>query len=180
MRGVLVHGKARAHRGNLEQHAARLAKVNGLEPVAVDDRRRLSAGRDYAIAPRNLLVVKRSPGDVMNRSGSRHAVLRRSDVVYIPSGSTVAASLPRSVAGPLPPERALEQFAARIGARRVGAHLLESLDRVLGRYLRMRRGERRIGRGHYPELQAKRSEEHTSELQSQSNLVCRLLLEKKK
>src|SRR5256886_7101578 len=30
-----------------------------------------------------------------------------------------------------------------------------------------------------PQLQA-RSEEHTSELQSQSNLVCRLLLEKKK
>src|SRR2546427_1383513 len=29
-------------------------------------------------------------------------------------------------------------------------------------------------------LQAARSEEHTSELQSQSNLVCRLLLEKKK
>src|SRR2546427_4784383 len=28
--------------------------------------------------------------------------------------------------------------------------------------------------------QAERSEEHTSELQSQSNLVCRLLLEKKK
>src|SRR5688572_31651463 len=29
-------------------------------------------------------------------------------------------------------------------------------------------------------LDIKRSEEHTSELQSQSNLVCRLLLEKKK
>src|SRR2546430_11050486 len=29
-------------------------------------------------------------------------------------------------------------------------------------------------------LPAERSEEHTSELQSQSNLVCRLLLEKKK
>src|SRR2546430_13254204 len=29
-------------------------------------------------------------------------------------------------------------------------------------------------------LEADRSEEHTSELQSQSNLVCRLLLEKKK
>src|SRR2546430_5946906 len=29
-------------------------------------------------------------------------------------------------------------------------------------------------------LRAQRSEEHTSELQSQSNLVCRLLLEKKK
>src|SRR2546427_4509818 len=29
-------------------------------------------------------------------------------------------------------------------------------------------------------LECRRSEEHTSELQSQSNLVCRLLLEKKK
>src|SRR2546430_11025933 len=32
----------------------------------------------------------------------------------------------------------------------------------------------------FPTLGANRSEEHTSELQSQSNLVCRLLLEKKK
>src|SRR2546427_7750073 len=31
-----------------------------------------------------------------------------------------------------------------------------------------------------PRLGQRRSEEHTSELQSQSNLVCRLLLEKKK
>src|SRR2546427_7600868 len=35
-------------------------------------------------------------------------------------------------------------------------------------------------RGMQPLRQAPRSEEHTSELQSQSNLVCRLLLEKKK
>src|SRR2546430_10889337 len=34
--------------------------------------------------------------------------------------------------------------------------------------------------GSFMRLQLKRSEEHTSELQSQSNLVCRLLLEKKK
>src|SRR2546430_15376050 len=34
-----------------------------------------------------------------------------------------------------------------------------------------------LGRMHQPDV---RSEEHTSELQSQSNLVCRLLLEKKK
>src|SRR2546430_13330645 len=32
---------------------------------------------------------------------------------------------------------------------------------------------------HIPKTDAVRSEEHTSELQSQSNLVCRLLLEKK-
>src|SRR5688572_31112148 len=34
--------------------------------------------------------------------------------------------------------------------------------------------------GRRPGVQPVRSEEHTSELQSQSNLVCRLLLEKKK
>src|SRR2546427_1692319 len=36
-----------------------------------------------------------------------------------------------------------------------------------------------VGRAAWP-LRESRSEEHTSELQSQSNLVCRLLLEKKK
>src|SRR2546427_7192482 len=45
------------------------------------------------------------------------------------------------------------------------------------------RGRRRGRRGHDPVgllEDGARSEEHTSELQSQSNLVCRLLLEKKK
>src|SRR5438034_8091430 len=41
-----------------------------------------------------------------------------------------------------------------------------------GGYRRVRRGHRRLG--------VSRSEEHTSELQSHSDLVCRLLLEKKK
>src|SRR2546430_5819479 len=36
------------------------------------------------------------------------------------------------------------------------------------------------GRARSQRFHEKRSEEHTSELQSQSNLVCRLLLEKKK
>src|SRR2546430_8258767 len=40
-------------------------------------------------------------------------------------------------------------------------------------------GHDRRGRDHQ-QLVVQRSEEHTSELQSQSNLVCRLLLEKKK
>src|SRR2546426_4728404 len=42
---------------------------------------------------------------------------------------------------------------------------------------------RRILKSNYPVLEAwlkRRSEEHTSELQSPCNLVCRLLLEKKK
>src|SRR6266567_4795939 len=43
---------------------------------------------------------------------------------------------------------------------------------------RSRRPDAECGRRGGPD--ARRSEEHTSELQSQSNLVCRLLLEKKK
>src|SRR2546430_8709187 len=37
-----------------------------------------------------------------------------------------------------------------------------------------------VSNGSPPSVRTERSEEHTSELQSQSNLVCRLLLEKKK
>src|SRR6266571_9419471 len=40
--------------------------------------------------------------------------------------------------------------------------------------------DRGAGRRHDPFRQPRRSEEHTSELQSHVNLVCRLLLEKKK
>src|SRR2546430_11953694 len=46
--------------------------------------------------------------------------------------------------------------------------------REIWHYKRRRTGTMSVGGG------ANRSEEHTSELQSQSNLVCRLLLEKKK
>src|SRR5256886_11877958 len=56
---------------------------------------------------------------------------------------------------------------------------------VLERELDQRRGLGRVVHGGVdgvgvPAIREVRSEEHTSELQSQSNLVCRLLLEKKK
>src|SRR2546427_9640644 len=57
--------------------------------------------------------------------------------------------------------------------RSVEAEDDELLVKSVGRAVAAARGcERKTDRG--------RSEEHTSELQSQSNLVCRLLLEKKK
>src|SRR5256886_16815174 len=58
---------------------------------------------------------------------------------------------------------------AGIGAHGAQADFLELLAVEVGRV--------RIECGDHA---AQRSEEHTSELQSQSNLVCRLLLEKKK
>src|SRR5256886_8061608 len=67
------------------------------------------------------------------------------------------ADAPPRAARPRRPWTRLQLPALR--ADRVAARLVERVDRV------------RDGR--------QRSEEHTSELQSQSNLVCRLLLEKK-
>src|SRR2546427_939444 len=78
--------------------------------------------------------------------------------------------------------------------RRLGRDRRSAFDRIaplgpMGETMGDRRtGERRIrdfvaaqlrSIG-YAMLRIRRSEEHTSELQSQSNLVCRLLLEKKK
>src|SRR5438270_10017061 len=56
-------------------------------------------------------------------------------------------------------------FRSHAGTRH---HPARPLPRLLPRLLQ------------FPGKLKKRSEEHTSELQSQSNLVCRLLLEKKK
>src|SRR2546427_6203714 len=66
------------------------------------------------------------------------------------------------------PDRAVRDGPRRLPARR--------------RLLSERRAGPAGARGEpqRPELERARSEEHTSELQSQSNLVCRLLLEKKK
>src|SRR2546430_10078186 len=73
-------------------------------------------------------------------------------------------------------------FRSTRGARSEGRQQKEFRDHKLGSFLDPR------GSDHAPEpvkggtvrcIRLARSEEHTSELQSQSNLVCRLLLEKK-
>src|SRR2546430_5752315 len=78
---------------------------------------------------------------------------------------------PRST--PFPTRRSSDlcgrSTGTRYGQRRAG-------DRSIGtHYGRRRPRDRSLG----TRLTSLRSEEHTSELQSQSNLVCRLLLEKK-
>src|SRR2546430_13455282 len=71
-----------------------------------------------------------------------------------------------------PPRSTLFPYTTLFRSRRVTDRLLQSQDRSLGTYFQSDAlGQLRHG---------DRSEEHTSELQSQSNLVCRLLLEKKK
>src|SRR3989475_6970516 len=68
------------------------------------------------------------------------------------------------------PRRWRETHATRV------ERLVEKLDDIEGRGVE--RKESKVGDRRRRDFKV-RSEEHTSELQSQSNLVCRLLLEKK-
>src|SRR5256885_11423672 len=78
---------------------------------------------------------------------------------------------PRSPPFPSPP--LFRSGLADLG--RVARRRCQHVDHMQGQLPLARVGQR-LGAGH----QAGRSEEHTSELQSPCNLVCRLLLEKKK
>src|SRR5256886_12451230 len=75
-------------------------------------------------------------------------------------------------------------FHGAVGAtERVGADTIENNIDILDHVFKFRRRviDRLIDSKLLEQiLVRRRSEEHTSELQSQSNLVCRLLLEKKK
>src|SRR5256886_11087059 len=71
-----------------------------------------------------------------------------------------------------PPRSTLFPYTTLFRSRRCGDGLGTGAVRRLG--------EHRLARSEVGVEAAVRSEEHTSELQSQSNLVCRLLLEKKK
>src|SRR3712207_6932588 len=74
---------------------------------------------------------------------------------------------------PLPLHGALPLLAPRRGPRPGPPRL-----RRLGRD-RLRPARAELPRGSHPRAGGRRSEEHTSELQSRQYLVCRLLLEKK-
>src|SRR5256885_6907891 len=74
-------------------------------------------------------------------------------------------------------------FRSRAGAAHVGAAGCLHLDPVAASHQGHRSGHRSVadmGLKDVVQVAHRRSEEHTSELQSPCNLVCRLLLEKKK
>src|SRR2546427_5327313 len=82
-----------------------------------------------------------------------------------------------------PPRSTLFPYTTLFRSRFPVAHRASSHESRSGRYLGLDRslqaGQSSPGAAAAARHDA-RSEEHTSELQSQSNLVCRLLLEKKK
>src|SRR2546430_2872304 len=79
-----------------------------------------------------------------------------------------------------PPRSTLFPYTTLFRSTRGLDHLDGNFGEVQRPLLRRERNGREDGDYGMKEPHASRSEEHTSELQSQSNLVCRLLLEKKK
>src|SRR5688572_32725161 len=67
----------------------------------------------------------------------------------------------------------------RLAARREAANIVRDTAVALARYGFYLEEVGQSSRAGFTHQAPTRSEEHTSELQSQSNLVCRLLLEKK-
>src|SRR2546429_7218164 len=100
----------------------------------------------------------------MDRVGGRAAAAGAGRRVETRTARTVPAQPPRP-----PPRRSARHFEDEIAAR--GITRKEDFGQVVAfdQFVKDR-----------PEVSRKRSEEHTSELQSRLHLVCRLLLEKKK
>src|SRR2546427_8578622 len=73
--------------------------------------------------------------------------------------------------------RSADEVADRCDPQADDEHVDPAADHAAAGEETARRADREVGEHRDRE---RRSEEHTSELQSQSNLVCRLLLEKKK
>src|SRR6266542_2750672 len=127
---VFVRRKARSERGDLEQHAARLAEVDRAEPEAVDDRRRPAAGLDDALPPRLVVLHRRCKRDVVDGAGARAAGLVRRVLVLDPAAARLAARLP-GLSRALEAERLEERLGAQLRVPRVRADALEPLQREL-------------------------------------------------
>ena len=142
--GVLVGGEARPQRRDLEQHAAGLAEVDRAEPEAVDHRRGPRAVLRHGAAPLLVVVHRRREGHVVHGARGRVAALGRRAVVGQPARALVAAQLPAPV-GLGEAQALLQQVAAGLRVRRVGAHAVEALQRHLARHLRVVGDQRGVG-----------------------------------
>src|SRR3989475_204900 len=151
-------GVARSHRGmGLVSDIFAEPVLAGLEgDVAVGHTRYSTAGSSVLANAQPMLAgYREGPLALAHNGNLTNAVQLRADLVT--KGSIFQSSSDSEV---------LVHLIARSEAREPEDQILDALERVEGAYSLV--------------ITIGRSEEHTSELQSQSNLVCRLLLEKKK
>src|SRR2546430_13665094 len=79
-----------------------------------------------------------------------------------------------------PPRSTLFPYTTLFRSTQSRSGVLVAIDAKIGEQTARSPSKQATSRRSSCSRQSARSEEHTSELQSQSNLVCRLLLEKKK
>src|SRR6188474_1784169 len=89
--GVLVNGEAGTERRDLEQHPARLAKIDRAEVEAVDHRCGVAATRDDAVTPFGVVVDRRREGDVVDAARSLEPRLGGRLIVDVEGAALVAA-----------------------------------------------------------------------------------------
>jgi hypothetical protein len=130
----LVHVEARPAGGQLEQHAAGLAEVDGVEVLAVDDLGGMRARLGNPFAPRLLLgVVLRRPRDVVDGPGSLDPPHLGRGIDHVERAALLARKAPAVVSRTLEAERTLEERHARLAVRAVRVYAGESEQGVLGR-----------------------------------------------
>src|SRR2546430_5207348 len=104
-------------------------------------------------------------------TGPKTKVSRRYGVpLFGPSKALERKNYPPGMHGPKGSRRKQSDYAIALGEKQKLRYQYGLLERQFRRIFQTALRKRGVTR----------SEEHTSELQSQSNLVCRLLLEKKK
>src|SRR5690606_8091672 len=168
LHGVVVRGSERA--------AARVEAP----PRAAFDAARLEGELDdpavIGLPARPALLARRDVGELLADGGAERGVLVLVDVHAREDGhgeGAVDDVLALGEHGPLEEAHAIEVAAEELGDLLRGQPCADMRLDLAG--ARSRAARLRLGVGARPA----RSEEHTSELQSRENLVCRLLLEKK-
>src|SRR5918992_2650360 len=115
----LVGRETRADGRDLEQDAARLAEVDRTKVVAVDHRRWGRAALQGSLAPGLVLLHRRGPRDVVNRSPAADTALLRL-VVRVERAALLSSALVARLACRLELERTLQELPARLGVEGVG------------------------------------------------------------
>src|SRR5262245_57723356 len=87
---VLIHAESRSVCGQLEQHAARLTEIDGVEPKAVDHLGRVRAGLlDLCAHLELMFVIVHAPREVMHAADAPGAARRARSLAHIQNARSV-------------------------------------------------------------------------------------------
>src|SRR5207249_4680386 len=140
----LVGRESRAHGGDLEQHSARLPEVDRAEVEAVDHWSRVAAAFDDAVAPRDVVLQRRGPGDVVDGAGATQAPGFGGGIVNVERAARIAPGLVRVRAGALEAQRVSQELVAGTAPALKSPNAGKALEGELLGNLGMARDEWRI------------------------------------